>query len=302
MKSLPEEREHVGPHISNPESRGIETLPEVQVENREMFVEFCLEEDYVVSSTMFQKHQEDLITFRNTRAAAFASPLTSTRFSQIDHILKRRRWRNAIRDVNTTHNTSLESDHTLLVADVEIKLAKQTKKSTPRAPKYREPSNEQRVTYNQMIGQLIGCPPQNEDANPMNAFAQCLQKAATQSFPIISPNQRQPYLSASTWNLLESRQEACRQGQLEIAQELTQRIKKEVRKDKESHLLRQLEEIEGSSYSWAGPEASQDRPSAETHKISRQKRKTNSAQLVSPQGSRIFSRGAMEKTGSVATT
>ena len=77
-----------------------------------------------------------------------------------------------------------------------------------------------------------------------------LQKAATQSFTIISPNQRQPYISASTWNLLESRQEAFRQGQLEIAQELTQRIKKEVRKDKESHLLRQLEEIEGSSYSW----------------------------------------------------
>ena len=103
-----------------------------------------------------------------------------------------------------------------------------------------------------MIRQLLDCPPQTEDANPMNAFAQCLQTAAMQSFTVISPNQCQPYISASTWNLLESRQEACRQGQLEIAQELTQRIKKEVRKDKESHLLRQLEEIEGSSYSWDG--------------------------------------------------
>ena len=69
LKSLPEEREHVGPHIFNPESQGIETLPEAQVENREMFVEFCLEDDYVVSSssTMFQKHQEDLITFVGIR-------------------------------------------------------------------------------------------------------------------------------------------------------------------------------------------------------------------------------------------
>ena len=159
LKSLPEEREHVGPHIFNPESQGIETLPEAQVENREMFVEFCLEEDCVVSSTMFQKHQEDLIIFRNTQAATFASPFASTRFSQIDHILTRRRWRNAIRDVNTTHHTSLESDHKLIVVDVEIKLAKQTKKSTPRAPKYRDPSNEQRVTYNQMIRQLLDCSP-----------------------------------------------------------------------------------------------------------------------------------------------
>ena len=51
---------------------------------------------------------------------------------------------------------------------------------------------------------------------------------------------------------MESRQEAYRQGQPQIAQELTQKIKNEVRKDKETHLLQQLEEMEGSSYSWNG--------------------------------------------------
>ena len=156
-----------------------------------MFVEFCLQEDYVVSSTMFQKPRDNLITFRNTQAATFASPFASTRVSQIDHILTRRRWRNAIRDVNTTHHTSLESDHKLVVVDVEIKFAKQTRKSTPRAPKYREPSNEQRVTYNQMIRQLLDCPPQNEDANPMKAFLNACKKQLCnplQSFPSINVN------------------------------------------------------------------------------------------------------------------
>lgn len=111
----------------------------------------------------------------------------------------------------------------------------------------------------------------------MNAFAQCLQTAAMQSFTVISPNQCQPYISASTWNLLESRQEAFRQGQLEIAQELTQRIKKEARKDKESHLLGQLEEIEGFSYVWDGLKRLRTAPRLK-HKISRQKRNTNSAE------------------------
>lgn len=222
------------------------------MENRELFVEFCLEEDYVVSSTMFQKHHNDLITFRNTQAATFASPFTNTRFSQIDHILSKRRWRNAIRNVNATHHTSLESDHKMIVVDVAIKLAKQTKKSTAHAPKYREPSDEQRLKYNQIIRQLQGCPPPNFDTTPVTVFAQCLQKAASLSFTAIPPNQRQPYISATAWNLMESRQEAFRQGQPQIAQELTQKIKNEVRKDKETHLLQQLEEMEGSSYSWNG--------------------------------------------------
>ena len=154
LQSLPEEREHIGPHIFNPDDQNIDSLPEAQMENRELFVEFCLEEDYVVSSTMFQKHHNDLITFRNTQAATFASPFMNTRFSQIDHILSKRRWRNAIRNVNATHHTSLESDHKMIVVDVVIKLAKQTKKSTAHAPKYREPSDEQRLKYNQIIRQL----------------------------------------------------------------------------------------------------------------------------------------------------
>ena len=201
---------------------------------------------------MFQKHHNDLITFRNTQAAIFASPFTSTRFSQIDHILSKRRWRNAIRNVNATHHTSLDSDHKMIVVDVVIKLAKQTKKSTAHAPKYREPSDEQRLKYNQTIRQLQGCSPPNFDTTPVTVFAQCLQKAASLSFTVIPPNQRQPYISATAWNLMESRQEAYRQGQPQIAQELTQKIKKEVRKDKETHLLQQLEEMEGSSYSWSG--------------------------------------------------
>ena len=140
----------------------------------------------------------------------------------------------------------------MIVVDVVIKLAKQTKKSTAHAPKYREPSDEQRLKYNQTIRQLQGCSPPNFDTTPVTVFAQCLQKAASLSFTVIPPNQRQPYISATAWNLMESRQEACRQGQLQTAQELTQKIKNEVRKDKETHLLQQLEEMEGSSYSWSG--------------------------------------------------
>ena len=54
-KRLPEEMEHIWPHIFNPDNRDIHEVPEAQLENRELFVEFCLEHDYVVASTWFQK-------------------------------------------------------------------------------------------------------------------------------------------------------------------------------------------------------------------------------------------------------
>jgi endonuclease/exonuclease/phosphatase family metal-dependent hydrolase len=204
LKSLPEEREHIGPHIFNPDDQNIDSLPEAQMENRELFVEFCLEEDYVVSSTMFQKHHNDLITFRNTQAATFASPFTNTRFSQIDHILSKRRWRNAIRNVNATHHTSLESDHKMIVVDVVIKLAKQTKKSTAHAPKYREPSDEQRLKYNQIIRQLQGCPPQILTQPLLRSLLNACKKqlvCPSRSFPQINDNLIFLLPPGTLWNL-----------------------------------------------------------------------------------------------------
>ena len=204
LKSLPEEREHIGPHIFNPDDQNIASLPEAQMENRELFVEFCLEEDYVVSSTMFQKHHNDLITFRNTQAAIFASPFTSTRFSQIDHILSKRRWRNAIRNVNATHHTSLDSDHKMIVVDVVIKLAKQTKKSTAHAPKYREPSDEQRLKYNQTIRQLQGCSPQILTQLLLRSLLNVCKKqlvCPSRSFPQINDNLIFLLPPGTLWNL-----------------------------------------------------------------------------------------------------
>ena len=55
----PEEVDHIGPFIFNPDGHDMEDVPETQLENREMLVEFCLEEDYVVSSTWFQKDQAE---------------------------------------------------------------------------------------------------------------------------------------------------------------------------------------------------------------------------------------------------
>ena len=79
-----------------------------------------------------------------------------------------------------------------------------------------------------------------------------MQTAAEQTLTKIPSQQRRPYISANTWNLLQTRQETLVEGNYDKAKELTLKIKHEVRKDKEEHLQQQLEELEGNSYSWSG--------------------------------------------------
>ena len=94
---------------------------------------------------------------------------------------------------------------------------------------------------------------------------------------------------------MESRQEACRQGQLQTAQEHTQKIKNEVRKDKETHLLQQLEEMEGSSYSWSGLKRLRKAPRLKYTKFRDKDGRKDSTKRIPPQGCRIFSTRTMEK-------
>ena len=97
FKRLPDETEHIGLHIFNPDDRDIHEIPEAQLENRELFVEFCLERDCIVASIWFQKSRHELVTFRNTNASTFRPPFANTRFSQIDYVLVRKQWRNPFR-------------------------------------------------------------------------------------------------------------------------------------------------------------------------------------------------------------
>ena len=107
FKRLPEETEHIGLHILNPDNRDIHEIPEAQLENRELFVEFCLEHDYIVVSTCFQKSAHELVTFRNTNASTFGPPFTNTKLSQIDYVLVKSNGEKQSETIAVQH-TSLE--------------------------------------------------------------------------------------------------------------------------------------------------------------------------------------------------
>lgn len=89
-------------------------------ERGEMLLEFCAENNLVISNTCFKHHPRRLYTWR--------SPDGRTK-NQIDYIIVKRRWKSAVKDVKTYPGMDCGSDHNALIAEVSLKLRKPPKKT-----------------------------------------------------------------------------------------------------------------------------------------------------------------------------
>ena len=189
-------------------------------------------------------------------------PFTTAKFSQIDHILVKSRWKHAIQDINTTHCTSLENrwprnyEFFAFASSWHAKASHQ--KSLPQNTGPLQKSNCQNTTikfdsYRTKHPQEIATHHWQALLNASNR----LQHTLLAGFPRSNGKE---YISANTWNLLQSGQNTLVQGDYERANDFSSIIKQEVRKDKEEHLSKELEELEGNAYSWTGLKRLWSRP------------------------------------------
>jgi len=101
-------------------------------ENRTMFMEYCLENDYLPMNTYFMKPPEHRYTYRGMGIPSFNEPWIPERYTVLDYVLAKRRWKNTIMDVEAKPQIGLnsiqkESDHAIVVAKIRIKLKKSAK-------------------------------------------------------------------------------------------------------------------------------------------------------------------------------
>jgi len=94
-------------------------------ERGKILINFCKQHDLIVMYTWFKKRKTKLYTWK--------SPGDRKRY-QIDYILVKQCFRNSIRDVKTLPGADIDSDHNLLVAEVQTRL-KAFKKAGKRKPK-----------------------------------------------------------------------------------------------------------------------------------------------------------------------
>ena len=94
-------------------------------------------------------------THRFPSTEGFKAPWNASRFGQIDYLLINKPWKNTVKNVESLPELAFDSDHIPLVADLEIKLAKKHKKTEDHAPKYFQPTEEQKTNYNDEIKRAI---------------------------------------------------------------------------------------------------------------------------------------------------
>ena len=83
-------------------------------------VEFCAENDIVVGGTLFQH--------KTIHKCSWTSP-DGNAHNQIDHVLINGKWRKSLLDVQAFRGADLGSDHELVIAKTQLKLAAQGKKT-----------------------------------------------------------------------------------------------------------------------------------------------------------------------------
>ena len=86
-----------------------------KTERGKMLIDFCMQHDLVVMNTWFKK--------RKTKLYIWKSPGDRNPY-QIDYIMVKQRFRNSIRDVKTLPGVDIDSDHNLLVAEVQTSNSK----------------------------------------------------------------------------------------------------------------------------------------------------------------------------------
>ena len=243
---LPEETGVLGEHILGRGPAYLNRLNGGSLENRTLFMDFCIANSLCISNTLFRKPASRQITFREP-GTCHALPWTPDKFAQLDFLLAPDRWKNAVKDVFSQTDFFAESDHYLVISLILVTL-KQPTVVPRRAPKFRISTIAQNNTYNTLIFKSIT----GKDSPNMVDFLNAMTFAAKESFIPISTQKRRSYLSQHTWDLILRRQEAHATHDYQTVKFLTTQIKRQARKDKQQFIHTSLLESTDQRTQWNG--------------------------------------------------
>ena len=144
---------------------------------------------------------------------SFNEPWIPERYTVLDYVLAKRRWRNTVLDVEARPQIALnsiqkESDHAIVVAKIRVKLkkcAKSTEKEN--TERYRKPAPDQKRHYNAVIYEHVRhVNPEASLEQRIEDFTNTMKKAAQEKLTKIEREQKQSYITEETWNLIKERQ------------------------------------------------------------------------------------------------
>lgn len=203
----------------------------VRNERGERLINFCTENSFTITNTLYQQHIRRLYTWQ--------SPDGNYR-NQIDFILIRTRWRSSIRKVKTLPGAECGSDHRLLIAQFKLKLKVPIRKTTSKKLALKD-----KKMFCDMFSEKIGIENFSQSDTPEKIW-QCTKKiirdTITETSKNQSPAKRQHWMSDETFDIVEARRKLKIDGintqeKQNLYRQLSRQIQKGCRKDKNINLM-----------------------------------------------------------------
>ena len=108
---------------------------------------------------------------------------------------------------------------------MHIKIAKKKKERTQKTIKYRKPTEQQQELYNEEVQKRVSETDWNGIESPFEKWAEIILAAAEATLSVVSPKQKQPYISEETWNLMELKWKKNEEGDSEQVKALSSETK-----------------------------------------------------------------------------
>ena len=231
---------HIGPNIfksTNPLRHHSEEV----LDNRERFLDFLVQQDLVAISTLKEGPPETQITYRFPGQPNFEPPWSESRFTQIDYILTKSRWRNLFSNVGPKPDLDYDSDHLPLSANmVGHWHFGASPKPPPTTRHNRYCSDAQKRAYNTEIKEQL--------LTWERTKANHGQRNITQRTE--ATRHKKHYLKDTTIALLRQRDEALQLGHHAQSRILTAQFRHQAKRDCKDNITEQLRTFSGHQQNW----------------------------------------------------
>ena len=205
-------------------------------ERGDMWVDWCMTHDQVITNTWFQHHKRHLYTWK--------SPGDGVR-NQIDYITINKRFRNSILQVKGYPGADGGSDHVPIVATLRMKLRKlkQKKSGDKLETQLLRTDEKYREQYQQRIAKQLNDIYANDQLEERyDRFVSILSTSAQETLPKVDVKPKQKWMTKDILAKMDTRRKA--KQNTDAYNQLDEEIKRECHAAKERMLTEQCDLIE----------------------------------------------------------
>ncbi|KAI5751342.1 hypothetical protein M8J77_006574 [Diaphorina citri] len=213
-------------------------------ERGDRLVEFCQDEEMVITNTTFKLCKRRLYTWRAPGDGINGNIIRN----QIDYILMRKRFRNSVKSVKTYPGADISSDHNPLIAIIKVKLKKvprKTQKKQMDLSKLKDKDIEKKVK-NKINNKIQNIKQECLTSNDVNTKWKHIQSSIlAESKNELKPERvkKKEWITDDILDLMEERRKYKNVNEAKYKQ-LNLNIKREIKRAKEKFNLEKCMEIE----------------------------------------------------------